>query len=475
MVDTRVKYGAGLLLVLLIVVNLFYHVASTPLAEWDEARHIASAVEMVRSHDYLINTYQGQPDYWNAKPPLSMWGAAAGYRLVENPFWGVRLFSTLSVLAILFMVYRFARGQAGPLAGILAALMLLTSASFIYRHGARTADPDMLFVAMTTAALLFFSRGTQVFIGLGYVFLGLAFLAKSFHAAPYAIAVFAWTLWLWRQGLLSLRALLLLPFCFFIPVLPWALARYFADGTQFFQMMVFNDLIKRTAQDIIDNHGPTTPLMYLPKLLAAFAIPFVCAVMALRRTWPVAMWRQPARVLLLGWVGIPLLLYSAAQTRLPWYAFPLFPAISILLAMLLLEAGAQLPRSMQHRMMVALVLGLLVNEGVIVQRIHAAHQKDPVAVALLQLAPKVEGRLVTVFLEPDAAQWRQHYYASALLLGRATLAHGGEKAFATAPLSVNPVLIRWDGEVVWRKPQLAMADALRPGGYPPESVRPALR
>lgn len=43
---------------------------------YDEQRHAVNAYEMVVNNDYLVNTYFGETDYFNLKPPLSMWAIA---------------------------------------------------------------------------------------------------------------------------------------------------------------------------------------------------------------------------------------------------------------------------------------------------------------------------------------------------------------------------------------------------------------
>ena len=45
---------------------------------WDEARHGVSAYEMMRNGDFLVNTYLGQADYRNVRPPLSYLTVTAG-------------------------------------------------------------------------------------------------------------------------------------------------------------------------------------------------------------------------------------------------------------------------------------------------------------------------------------------------------------------------------------------------------------
>lgn len=58
------------------------------LQHWDEARHGVNGYEMFKSHNYIVNTYNYENDYFNLKPPLSYWGIILGFKL-----FGVSIFS----------------------------------------------------------------------------------------------------------------------------------------------------------------------------------------------------------------------------------------------------------------------------------------------------------------------------------------------------------------------------------------------
>ena len=66
------------------------HIAQ--IDSWDEARHGISAYEMMQSGNYLVNTFQGQADYWNVKPPLSFLTIAAGFAIFGYNAVGPPLF-----------------------------------------------------------------------------------------------------------------------------------------------------------------------------------------------------------------------------------------------------------------------------------------------------------------------------------------------------------------------------------------------
>ena len=70
------------------------------ILDYDESRHGINAYEMIRNQDYVVSTYQGEPDYWNLKPPLSFWLIAVGYRMFGYNALGLRFFSALASLLV---------------------------------------------------------------------------------------------------------------------------------------------------------------------------------------------------------------------------------------------------------------------------------------------------------------------------------------------------------------------------------------
>ena len=64
------KIGIIIVSIVLLYFPLFLRLDSRPLREWDEARNAVNAYEMSKSGQFLIKTYEGQPDLWETKPPL---------------------------------------------------------------------------------------------------------------------------------------------------------------------------------------------------------------------------------------------------------------------------------------------------------------------------------------------------------------------------------------------------------------------
>lgn len=448
MIDSRpLRLGLTVLLLALAAFNLLEHISVQAVYAFDEGRHAASAAEMVHTHDFLINHYNGQPDYYNAKPPLSMWGAALGYALPLNPLLGVRLFSLLAALATGIMVYLMGRRLAGWPAGLLAALVLVTVPISLLRHGARTADPDMLFVCFVTAAMLALASASRRWVALGYGLLGLAFLTKSFHVLPYGMVAVLFTALLCGRGQLRWRDLALLPWCFFVPVLPWAVARYLADGTQFFHVMVYYDLLARSTQ-VVEAHF-TPPLFYVDSILAQLGPALLALAICLSNRSCRQLLRQPAGLLLLLWLLLPLALYSMAKSKLYWYVYPQLPPLALIIGVALISAI----RGGLHRvpaLVAVIVLGFNIagNELSIYQTVTAYSLGDnAVEAALVQLANSSRPATVRVYLEPEANLNRmQDWLATAELMGNIDLRPGGRAAFDQDHDS-GARLVTWDGHI----------------------------
>jgi 4-amino-4-deoxy-L-arabinose transferase-like glycosyltransferase len=171
--------------------NVFYRLGDGMIASWDEARHGVSALEMIKRGNYLVNTYEFEPDYYNAKPPLAFYHAVAGFKLFGKTQFGLRFFSAVAFLLTALTVGLSALRYRGPAFSLLAVGIFITSIRLLTRHGARTGDADAVFVMLYALSLFCVTtpgRGLHRFL-IAAFFAGLAFLCKSFHAAHLGVSL----------------------------------------------------------------------------------------------------------------------------------------------------------------------------------------------------------------------------------------------------------------------------------------------
>lgn len=136
---------------------LFLHLDHMSVRLWDEGRRAVNALEMAESGNYLVTSYEGQPEMWGTKPPFLLWCQVFFMKIIGYNEVAVRLPSALAALATIFMLVIFSwKVMKRPLAGFLAGLVLLTTKGYMGAHVARSGDFDALLTLWETAYLLSF-------------------------------------------------------------------------------------------------------------------------------------------------------------------------------------------------------------------------------------------------------------------------------------------------------------------------------
>ncbi len=326
--------------------NCFYHLGQFPARDWDEARHGVSAYEMLKNHNYILNTYAYEPDYWNLKPPLSFWGIIVGYKLFGYNLFGMRFYSALAFVLTALLTALFALKRYGKLESLAMTLFIACCSPFYRFHFARHGDADalfMLFVVISILSAILIKEHPRFLYLCGFAF-SLAFLTKSWHAflVVAVVGVYFITsklIWKlnWKQWILFLLSA-------FGPIFLWMAIRYGYDGFNFFKNMVEVDLLHRVQQPL---EGHTGGVFYYVQLmfdmsLTTGLLPLFIAVyyLFLKITGEQDAILQMNHNLkkdfsnYLIWILLPLVLFTIAQTKISWYAIPIFFPIVVLAGLL---------------------------------------------------------------------------------------------------------------------------------------------
>lgn len=337
-----------------LVWNTFYLLSDMPLMSWDEARHGVSAREMIQSGTFLVNTYNGQVDYYNLKPTLSFLPMITGYKLFGFNAFGLRFFSALLTVCTVFLVMAFATMELGALKGLLTGVILTSVERFFLEHNARSGDPDALYIFFYVSSLLLILGSTKSLYRFFAAFFlaGLAFLTKSFHVLPLLASL---SLLLFARFQINWKSLAKFALCclaFAVPVFLWAIARYQHDGIDFFSKMVTYDLLSRTSNAIEGHTG--SAFFYLVNLRREFkfwwiglillAVPAIVIRWRSRKALPFQLntpllstdWN--AQLLICTLINVAL--FSSASTKLDWYVYPIIPLLSLLLASWLVDLSS---------------------------------------------------------------------------------------------------------------------------------------
>ena len=148
----RLSFG----LVLAVVFFLsFYQLEEKYVDPFDEARHGVNAYEMFRQGNLIKSTYGYETDYYNLKPPLSMWCIMLGFLLFGKTVFALRAYSAVCYILLVAFVGMFVKRNYGRMEAILAMGFLALNTAPFEAHMIRAGDADSLYVLLFTLAMLY--------------------------------------------------------------------------------------------------------------------------------------------------------------------------------------------------------------------------------------------------------------------------------------------------------------------------------
>ena len=142
-----------ILLIGLIAFLSFYKLDVKYVDPWDEARHGVNAYEMANGGSLIQSTYMRQADYYNLKPPLSMYGIMLGMAIFGNTVFALRFYAALSYVLLALCVGLFTK-RYGKLESLLAVAFLAVNTTAFQAHMIRSGDADSLYVLLFTLAMI---------------------------------------------------------------------------------------------------------------------------------------------------------------------------------------------------------------------------------------------------------------------------------------------------------------------------------
>jgi 4-amino-4-deoxy-L-arabinose transferase-like glycosyltransferase len=372
----------------------------------DEPRFALIAQDMLRSGDWFIPRVGG--DLYADKPPFYFWLLASAMALAGSLRLGFLLPSLLAGIGTVLLVYdllRRARGREVALAG---AFVLLVTFQFTWQ--ARQAQIDGVLCFLTTLSLYGLLR---------HLLLG---PAPGWFLAGWAAA----GLGVITKGVGFLPLLVLVPFVVLTrrgwpaPVtgvgglwLPGVAAMLFAIGVWFVPMMLATtaggDLLAYRNEILFEQtvtryagawHHHEPPWHYLTHVIPVLWLPLVALTPWLWPRWRAALRERDTLVaVLLAWVVIVVVFFSASSGKRGVYVLPAVPALAMAAAPWLPELlRARGPRRLAFGLAVALVA--LATVGALyfaidadaagrVLRDFAVHPVLPLAVAAIAAAVPV--------------------------------------------------------------------------------------
>lgn len=353
----------------------------TPTFDFDEALYRRLAEEMKASHQYFAVTWDGRAFY--EKPPTYLWTIVATSRLVDGPSPGISLlacrlpsllFSVLTIILLSMFWRRFGRvytagfggGQEDqrvalsamlppiafgtallPMAGVSSVLLdpmltffltivLLILAAALLR---RTTSEVRLSAAETTIAASAMAGAMAVKGLIGVVLPAVAIVTHEMLTALCDPEARPRLQSFWRR-LVGVASGVAASFAL-AAILACGIYAFFyrAMGRAFLTEFLVGQHFGRGARALQGHHG--TVFYYVVVLfLAGPAMAFTSSALAAKRqsAMPFAQWGFP-----LSWSAALIVFFSLLATKLPNYTWPVWPALSLSLCILIMRASTMRP------------------------------------------------------------------------------------------------------------------------------------
>ncbi len=356
-----------LALLLLAVLLLVLEPGKVPLFEPDEGRYGEIPREMLASGDFLTPRLNGV--LYFEKPPLYYWSVAASMAVLGPTELAVRLPGKLAAVSMVLVAVAFARRRWGARTGLLAGLILATSLLLVALARIALIDP-MLSAALSAATFAFAAfaesdaarearQARRALYGFHAACAAAILLKGLIGIVLPGGAIVLWTLvtgrWRTLGRVFSPGPLLL----FFVLAVPWHVAMALRHP-DFLQFYFVHEHFQRFATT---EHRRTGPLLYFVPVLAAGFLPWTGFFGRFREAWPGfsrGAWRARATEgLLWSWSVVVFVFFSASKSKLIPYVLPIWPALSVLLALGIERARARGAEFRGDRRATAACFGLL--------------------------------------------------------------------------------------------------------------------
>jgi 4-amino-4-deoxy-L-arabinose transferase-like glycosyltransferase len=329
------------LLVVLALLLAFAFLGSRGLWDPDEGRYTNVALTMLDTGDWVTPRRNDDTGHWT-KPPLTYWSIAASVSVLGRNPWAARVPSALSFLLCIGLAWRCARRLA-PGTQANAALAYMTMLMPVI--AGQLVTTDFLLAATQTLAVTGFvewrfGEGSRRNGWLWLMWFGFAaaFLTKGPPSLLPLLVIGVFSM-LAPSGRPMPRGHLLGGFALFLMlVLPWFVVVTY-EHRGLLDYFLHGEIIDRVASNRFRRHGEWYGWLevYLPTLLLG-TLPWTLRLWRWGAGLPAAIrrWRDPAqrgidapRLFLALWIGLPLLVFCLARSRLPLYLLPLFVPLAL--------------------------------------------------------------------------------------------------------------------------------------------------
>lgn len=339
---------------------LFLRLGSYPLLDPDEARFARTSVEMMRSADYVVPTFEGEPRL--VKPPLMHWIQTALFQLGGPNEMLARLPAASATFASLFLVAWIGWRRFGVEGSAWAAAVFLTAplVAVLARVGTLDALLSVHVLAVLALELVQHDHTGLERYGVMGLLLGLAFLVKGpVGVALPLLMILAGRTATGRDVMPSFKTVLTTVLAMLAVVLPWGLVFIERIGGKGVMRLLRTETVDRA----VTGTAHVEPWwFYVAVCLVAF-LPWA-GPLFLGTIRGLARWRDresPTGPFAAAAFAAGIVFFSLSKGKLPNYILPLAPVAALVVTF---ELGQELVNPTRRRAGSILVATTLVAVSV---------------------------------------------------------------------------------------------------------------
>jgi len=326
----------------------FHHLDEFTIRLWDEGRNAVNAIEMMETKNPIVTYFGGRPDMWNTKPPLHIWIVVLFYKILGVNELALRLPSAISATMVVVMIYIFSvKILKSRAIGLLGSLIILSSMGFPDIHIGRTGDYDALLTLWvflgSMAVFKYLEDWEGKWLYWGGSFFGLAVLTKGMAGLLVVPGIILYTL-------ISGKFLRLMRTKdFWKTVVVWGviIGGYYGGrellNSGYLKTVWNEEIWGRTQKDLGTSGGD---FWYYWKIMASFRfqkwillVPVSIIAYVVTKSQVIKNYVIFAYILVISYF----LIISKVETKQLWYDAQLYPLMSLLVAILLVEVIKKLP------------------------------------------------------------------------------------------------------------------------------------
>ena len=351
---------------------LFLNLGASSL-RGDEAEHAQIAVEMVLHNHWFPPTYSGHP--YLHKPTLKMMAVAGIFACRGIDEYGARCLDALSGVILVVLVFVFGAHIWNLRVGAISSLLLLSSEQLVFRHGLRAGVQDASLALLIATSLLLYSSYVNSARSHSALLIGatVALAGATLVKGPMALVVVVPTVVLFKVFVLrpersaadssrSLRDVLVLGGTGLGVYAAWFLALWRVVGDPMRRSTYVNLILRNTSGLSPDHvHG----LGFYPESLTKDFGPWLLFLLPALFAWigPEGSRDRRAMGLFGLWVLVAVGLPILSVSKLPWYIYPAYPALALLIG----RGIEEVFRQSRRRIVIAAILIVIVGIGLAVR------------------------------------------------------------------------------------------------------------